>query len=176
MKFTPACIALAIAFASSASAGVVGTFATAQFSSGEGAPFQSTFLVSGTLTEFYYADGGGESFRAFTMDVRASSLRLTFDFAGSPFLSFGPGAFLELTFAPTIQVDSFTVGLTGEGVSGITSVSLARSGNVVGIDLSTLEVSQAGAAFVLNYSASTVPGPASLVGAAALLVGTRRRR
>jgi hypothetical protein len=180
MKFVAVPIALAaVALAAPADAGVVnvvGTFATARFTPSAGSAFQSTFLISGALTEFYYAESDAGAFRAFTMDVRASALRFTFDFAGYPFLSFGPGAFLELTFAPLIQVDSLTVGLMGEGVTGVTPVSLARSGNVVGLDLSTLEVSQAGAAFVLNFTASTVPGPASLVGAAALLVGTRRRR
>lgn len=180
MKLVPVPIVLAaVALAASANAGVtsvVGSFATARFTPSAGDAFQSTFLISGSLTEFYYAEGGDGSFRAFTMDVRATALRFTFDFEGSPFLSFGAGAFLELTFAPLIQVDSLTVGLTGEGVTGVTPVSLARAGNVVGIDLSTLEVSRPGAAFVLNFTASTVPGPASLLGAAALLVGTRRRR
>ena len=176
MKVVPVSIvALALSAPSHAAVSVVGSIASANFVSA-GGNLQSTFLVSGALTEFYYAEGSGGSFRAFTMDVRATALRFTFDFEGSPFLSFGAGAFLELTFAPLIQVDSLTVGLTGEGVTGVTPVSLARAGNVVGIDLSTLEVSRPGAAFVLNFTASTVPGPASLLGAAALLVGTRRRR
>lgn len=176
MKVVPVSIvALALSAPSHAAVSVVGSIASANFVSA-GGNLQSTFLVSGALTEFYYAEGSGGSFRAFTMDVRASALRFTFDFAGYPFLSFGSGASIELTLSPLLQVDALTVGLMGEGVTGVTPVSLARSGNVISIDLSSLEVSEPGAAFVLNFAATTIPGPASLLGAVALLVGTRRRR
>ncbi len=176
MKSVPACIALCAVAAVPAHAGVVGTFASARFTSASGASTESTFLVSGALTEFYYAEGNESSYGAFTMDVRASALRFKFDFAGRSLLSFGPGATMVLTFAPQIQVDSLSLGTVDAGVSGIAAPSLLRSGNVVTVDMSALQVADAGAAFVLQFTSSTIPGPASLVGVALLAVGTRRRR
>lgn len=177
---TGAAAALACLIAGSADAGVVsviGSQASAQFSN-SGAPLaQDSFLISSLLTEFYFAESyGGTGYGAFAMDVKASSIKFTFDFEGAPDMTFLPGVSMQVTFAPTFNIDSFTVGLVDGGVSGLDNADLSRLANVVTIDLSGISVANPGDSFVLNFSASAVPGPASLAALAGLAAARRRRR
>jgi hypothetical protein len=177
---TGAAAVLACLIAGSADAGVVsviGSQASAQFSSSGGPLAQDTFLISSLLTEFYYAESyGGTGYGAFAMDVKASSIKFTFDFEGAPDMTFLPGVSMQVTFAPTFNIDSFTVGLVDGGVSGLDNADLSRLANVVTIDLSGISVANPGDSFVLNFSASAVPGPASLAALAGLAAARRRRR
>lgn len=177
---TGAAAVLACLIAGSADAGVVsviGSQASAQFSNSGGPLAQDTFLISSLLTEFYYAESfGGTGYGAFAMDVKASSIKFTFDFEGAPAMTFLPGASMQVTFAPTFNIDSFTVGLVDGGVSGLDNADLSRLANVVTIDLSGISVANPGDSFVLNFSASAVPGPASLAALAGLAAARRRRR
>lgn len=175
-----AAVLIACAIAAPANAGlvsVIGSQASAQLS-GSGSPVaQDSFLISSLLTEFYYAESlGGSAYGAFAMDVRASSIKFTFDFGGISGLLFQPGTTMQVTFAPSFSIDSFTVGAVDAGVSGVDNADLSRLGNVVVIDLSGIAVANAGDSFILNFSASAVPGPASLAGLAMLAAGRRRRR
>lgn len=177
---TGAAAVLACLIAGSADAGVVsviGSQASAQFSNSGGPLAQDTFLISSLLTEFYYAESfGGTGYGAFAMDVKASSIKFTFDFEGAPAMTFLPGVSMQVTFAPTFNIDSFTVGLVDGGVSGLDNADLSRLANVVTIDLSGISVANPGDSFVLNFSASAVPGPASLAALAGLAAARRRRR
>ncbi|MFM7799780.1 MAG: hypothetical protein ACKPBA_12475 [Planctomycetota bacterium] len=177
---TGAAAVLACLIAGSADAGVVsviGSQASAQFSNSGGPLAQDTFLISSLLTEFYYAESfGGTGYGAFAMDVKASSIKFTFDFEGAPDFTFLPGVSMQVTFAPTFNIDSFTVGLVDGGVSGLDNADLSRLANVVTIDLSGISVANPGDSFVLNFSASAVPGPASLAALAGLAAARRRRR
>lgn len=177
---TGAAAVLACLIAGSADAGVVsviGSQASAQLSTSGGPLAQDTFLISSLLTEFYYAESyGGTGYGAFAMDVKASSIKFTFDFEGAPDMTFLPGVSMQVTFAPTFNIDSFTVGLVDGGVSGLDNADLSRLANVVTIDLSGISVANPGDSFVLNFSASAVPGPASLAALAGLAAARRRRR
>jgi len=177
---TGAAAVLACLIAGSADAGVVsviGSQASAQFSDSGGPEAQDTFLISSLLTEFYYAESfGGTGYGAFAMDVRAASIKFTFDFQGASAISFSPGVSMQVTFAPTFNIDSFTVGLVDSGVSGLDNADLSRLANVVTIDLSGISVANPGDSFVLDFSASAVPGPASLAALAGLAAARRRRR
>ncbi|MFM8639633.1 MAG: hypothetical protein ACKOEL_03235 [Planctomycetota bacterium] len=177
---TGAAAVLACLIAGSADAGVVsviGSQASAQFSNSGGPLAQDTFLISSLLTEFYYAESfGGTGYGAFAMDVEASSIKVTFDVVGAPDFTFLPGVSMQVTFAPTFNIDSFTVGLVDGGVSGLDNADLSRLANVVTIDLSGISVANPGDSFVLNFSASAVPGPASLAALAGLAAARRRRR
>lgn len=177
---TGAAAVLACLIAGSADAGVVsviGSQASAQLSTSGGPLAQDTFLISSLLTEFYYAESfGGTGYGAFAMDVKASSIKFTFDFEGAPDFTFLPGVSMQVTFAPTFNIDSFTVGLVDGGVSGLDNADLSRLANVVTIDLSGISVANPGDSFVLNFSASAVPGPASLAALAGLAAARRRRR
>jgi hypothetical protein len=177
---TGAAAVLACLIAGSAEAGVVsviGSQASAQLSTSGGPLAQDTFLISSLLTEFYYAESyGGTGYGAFAMDVKASSIKFTFDFEGAPDMTFLPGVSMQVTFAPTFNIDSFTVGLVDGGVSGLDNADLSRLANVVTIDLSGISVANPGDSFVLNFSASAVPGPASLAALAGLAAARRRRR
>ena len=83
---------------------------------------------------------------------------------------------MQVTFAPSFSIDSFTVGAVDAGVSGVDNADLSRLGNVVVIDLSGIGAANAGDSFTLNFSASAVPGPASLAALAGLAAARRRRR
>ena len=175
-----AAAALAFLITGSADAGVVtvvGSQASAQLSGSGGPVAQDSFLISSLLTEFYYAESfGGSAYGAFAMDVKASSIRFTFDFEGISGMLFQPGTTMQVTFAPSFSIDSFTVGAVDAGVSGVDNADLSRLGNVVVIDLSGIGAANAGDSFTLNFSASAVPGPASLVALAGLAAARRRRR
>ena len=175
-----AAIVLSGALAAPASAGlvsVVGSQASAQLSDSIGVLKQDSFLVSSLLTEFYFAEGfGNGAYGAFAMDVRAASIKFTFDYQGGSSLFFAPGVTMQVTFAPSFSIDSFTVGTVDAGISGIENADLGRVANVVTIDLSGITIGNPGDSFVLNFAASAVPGPASLAGLALLAVGGRRRR
>lgn len=175
-----AAVLIACATAAPAGAGVVsvvGTQATAQLSGSGGLVAQDTFLISSLLTEFYYSQGGsGNSYAAFAMDVKASSIKFTFDFEGYASMMFSPGASMQVAFSPSISIDSFTVGAVDAGVFGVDTADLSHLGNVVVIDLSGIGTANAGDSFTLNFSASAVPGPAGLAGLAMLAAGRRRRR
>lgn len=175
-----AAAALACMINGSADAGfvsVIGSQASAQFSS-SGAPLaQDSFLISSLLTEFYFAESyGGTGYGAFAMDVKASSIEFTFDFRGAPSMTFLPGRSMQVTFAPTFNIDSFTVGSADPGVSGLANANLSRLANVVTIDLSGISAANPGDSFVLDFSASAVPGPASLAALAGFTASRRRRR
>jgi len=170
---------VACALSASADAGVVsviGSQATAQLS-GPAPTVQDTFLISSLLTEFYYAEQmPGNGYAAFAVDVKASSLKFTFDFEGISSMSFASGVSFQLTFSPLYQIDSFSVGSVDAGVSGVDAADLSRLGNVVTVDLSGISAANAGDSFILNFSASAVPGPASLAALAGLAAARRRRR
>lgn len=171
---------LACAVAGSADAGlvsVIGSQASAQLSDSGGSLAQNSFLISSLLTEFYYAGGfAGSGYSAFAMDVRAASIKFTFDFQGASTISFSPGVSMQVTFAPSFNIDSFSVASADPGVSGLANEDLSRLANVVTIDLSGISVANPGDSFVLDFSASAVPGPASLAALAGLTAARRRRR
>ena len=175
-----AAVLLCCMLAAPANAGlvsVIGSQASAQLSGSGGPVAQDSFLISSLLTEFYYAEQmPGNGYAAFAVDVKASSLKFTFDFEGISGMLFQPGVTMQVSFAPSFSIDSFAVGAVDAGVSGVDNADLSRLGNVVVIDLSGIGAANAGDSFTLNFSASAVPGPASLAGLAMLAAGRRRRR
>jgi MYXO-CTERM domain-containing protein len=167
----------AITFAAPAFAGIVGSQAvlTAQI---PGQPDQSSsFLVSQLLPEFYSSsplpDGG---WGAYSIDVSETTLTLTADFGGASGFSFIEGLVFRLAFLPTVQVDSFSLGSVSSGIANLDASDLSFSGNELVINASQLAFSETGASFTLNFTTSTVPGPAGLVALSGLAAAPMRRR
>lgn len=175
-----AAVLLCCTLAAPANAGlvsVVGSQASAQLSDSSGPLAQDSFLISSLLTEFYYGESfGGSGYGAFAMDVKASSIKFTLDFEGATSIEFAAGTLMQVTFAPSFNIDSFSVGAVDAGVSGVDNADLSRLANVVTIDLSGIAAMNPGDSFTLNFSASAVPGPASLTVLAGLAAARRRRR
>jgi len=167
----------AIASAAPSFAGIVGAQAVLTRQIPGQADQSASFLVSQILPEFYSSSplpGGG--WGAYLIDVSETSLTLTADFGGASGFSFIEGLVFRVAFMPTVQVDSFSIGSIGSGVSNLDASDLSFSGNELVINASEIAFSQAGTSFTLNFATSTVPGPAGLVALAGFAAAPMRRR
>jgi hypothetical protein len=180
-RFVVATAFAAATLASVSDAGLVGTQCTARFylASPEQTFAEQTFVTSSLLTEFYYSTQlPGGSFGAFAIDVRSSSMTVTFDYEpASGTLYFGDGTRLSLTIPESMQFDTFAV----SGVSNVSGVELADvSGSgtrTLVLDSSGITANVPGASFTIDFTTSAVPGPSALVILSAFAaIPTRRRR
>lgn len=174
---TAAAGVLAAASASAgASAAIVGTPTTFSWTS-SGVPIETrTFIVSSLLTEYYYSrDYGNGSWAAFAVDVKATSVTFTADFAGLAAAFFPTGNQFRLAFSPTAALSGVTLA-SSTGVSNLSQADLSLVGNVVTIDASNVSFGAPGGSFTLNLT-TAVPGPSALLGIAGVsaLVGRSRR-
>lgn len=169
-------VAAAIASAG-ASAAVVGQPATFSWTS-SGTPVDSrSFIVSSLLPEYYYSrDYGNGSWAAFAVDVRATSVTFTADFAGLAAAFFPSGNQFRLTLSPTVALAGASIAST-TGVSNLAQGDLSVSGNVLTVDASNVTFGAPGGTFTINFSA-VVPGPSALLGmaGATALLGRIRNR
>jgi MYXO-CTERM domain-containing protein len=167
----------AVAIAGSSFAGIVGSQAVLTRQIPGQADQSASFLVSQILPEFYSSsalpDGG---WGAYSIDVKETSLTLTADFGGASGFSFIEGLVFRLAFLPTVQVDSFSLGSVSSGIANLDASDLSFSGNELVINASQLAFSETGASFTLNFTTSTVPGPAGLVALSGLAAAPMRRR
>lgn len=159
-----------------ASAAIVGQPATFSWTS-SGVPIENrTFIVSSLLTEYYYArDYGNGSWAAFAVDVNATSVTFTADFAGLAAAYFPTGNRFQLTLSPSAALSGVTLG-SSSGISNLSQDDLSLAGNVITIDASNVSFRNPGGTFTLNL-ATAVPGPSALLGLAGTwaLFGRRRR-
>lgn len=167
----------ATAIAATASAGVVGTQAVLTKQLPGQADQSSSFVVSQILPEYYASSSlpSGE-WAAYSIDVKNTSVTFTGDFGGSSGFSFAQGLVFRLSFLPSLQVNAFSIGSIGTGISNLDASDLSFSGNQLVINASDIGFSEAGASFTLNFSTSAVPGPAGLVAVAGLAAAPLRRR
>lgn len=168
--------ALAAAAASpAASAAIVGQPATFSWTS-SGVPIESrTFIVSSLLTEYYYSrDYGNGSWAAFAVDVNATSITFTADFAGLAAAYFPTGNRFQIAMSPSAALSSVSLG-SATGVSNLAQADLSLAGNVISIDASNVSFQSPGGSFTVNFS-TAVPGPSALLGIAGswALLGRRR--
>ena len=158
-------------------AGVVGTQAVLTAQVPGQADQSASFIVSQLLPEFYSsASLPSGAWAAYSIDLKNTSVTITGDFGGTSGFSFVPGLVFRIAFLPSFQVDSFSIGSVTSGISNLEAADLSFSGNELVINASDIGFSEAGASFTLNFSTSTVPGPAGLVALAGLAAAPMRRR
>ena len=175
-----AAAAAAVAFASVANAGIVGTNCSMSFYTSGGATYRDqSFIVSNLLAEFYYSQnlGGVSGYGAFMADVRAASLTVTLDFGEVPGIFFGADTRLALTIPETMVFDSFSLGSVTD-VTGLDLADVSGAGTrTLLLDTSFISTSTPGASFTINFTTSAVPGPSALVFLSAwTAIPARRRR
>ena len=174
---TAAAGVLAVSLASGASAAIVGQPATFSWNA-SGVPVDSrTFIVSSLLPEYYYSrDYGNGSWAAFAVDVNATTVTFTADFAGLAATFFPSGNQFRIAFAPSVALSGVSIA-SMSGVSNLAQGDLGVAGNVITVDASNVSFGAPGGTFTLNFS-TAVPGPSALLGlaGASALVGRIRNR
>lgn len=167
----------ATAIAAPSFAGVVGTQAMLTVQAPGQPDSSSSFVVSQILPEYYVsASLPSGAWAAYSIDVKDASVTITGDFGNASGFSFAPGLVFRIAFLPTFQVDSFSIGSVTSGISNLEAGDLSFSGNELVINASDIGFSEAGASFTLDFSTSTVPGPAGLVALAGFAAAPMRRR
>ena len=176
-RFVVATAFAAASLASVSNAGLVGTNCSLRyFAASTDATYQEqSFIVSNLLPEFYYGVDFGATYGAFSVDVKSSSMTVTFDY-DAPYIYFAEGDRLALTIPASLQFGGFTLGPSND-ITGLELSDLSGSGTrTLLIDASLITTSAPGASFTINFTTSAVPGPSALVILSACAAFTARRR
>ena len=150
-----------------AQAGLVGQPAQFTWLEGGSTRDASSFLVSSTLVEYYWASNPGELWAAFSIDFREDYLVLTymstFGSSKAQFSFVGSNTF-TWTIPPAMAFAAFNF-ISSNNVSNLSASDLSFLGNTLTIDMSDVLLQQPGATYTLGYT--TVPTPSGV----ALLLG-----
>jgi|GEM_PF-4852231 len=170
-----AAAAAAVAFASVANAGIVNKPVKMYENGSQVASFWvSTYLVEATLMQ--QSGSSPDDYYGLSVDMRDTSMTVTADWDIVAPSGIQIGSITWSFVLPTnIQFTSFTVASTNN-VANMTDSRLSFSGNTITINMqSPVQYNAPGASFTLNYTSTTIPGPAGLA-AVALAIGSSRRR
>jgi len=177
-RFAVATAFAAACLVSSSDAGLVGTNCSLRYFAvaPETTYQEQSFIVSNLLPEFYFGVSFGATYGAFSVDVKSSSMTVTFDY-DAPYIYFAEGDRLALTIPASMQFGEFTLGPSND-ITGLELSDLSGSGTgTLLIDASLITTGAPGASFTINFTTSAVPGPSALVilSAFAAATGWRRR-
>ena len=170
-----AAAAAAVAFASVANAGIVNKPVKMYENGSQVASFWvSTYLVEATVMQ--QSGSNPDDYYGLSVDMRDTSMTVTADWDIMAPSGIQIGLITWSFVLPTnIQFTSFTVASTNN-VPNMTDSRLSFSGNTITINMqSPVQYNAPGASFTLNYTSTTIPGPAGLA-AVALAIGSSRRR